>query len=300
MYGQHDPISLGQQLSLRDYSHMRQPAATLETFYNSRLGQCAARLMAERLTALWGNCEGQRVLGIGYPGPILPVWQANATSCIGAVPQEIGEVRHATAQGQSLCLSPEDRLPFQEGLFDRVFMLHALEEADSPRQLLREAWRVLAPEGRIAIAVTNRRSMWSLVDSKPFGHGRPWTRHQLVRFLNDSLFQVTASSTAVHMPPLDWRLITAASKSWERAGELVLPGLGGVVLVEAVKRLYSQPGGSAAAPVTQAVKAGKSQPVLPRKAAGPDIGLTQKNTRIDVTSQADTSMLDNAIGGGQS
>ena len=277
---------------------MRQPAATLEAFYASRLGQCAARLMSDRMLSLWGKCEGQRVLGIGYPSPLLPNWQENAATCIGAVPQEIGPVRFMSERGQTLCLSPEHRLPFSEGLFDRVFLLHALEEADSPRQLLREAWRVLAPEGRIVVAVTNRRSMWSLVDSKPFGHGRPWTRRQMVRFLNDSLFQVTASTTAVHMPPLNWRLITSASKSWERTGETIMPGLGGVVLVEAVKRLYSKPGGSAAAPVTKAVKASRPKPVMPRKLAGHDGTEAAKIPAIDLSSQADTNETEAAIGDG--
>lgn len=277
---------------------MRQPAATLEAFYESRLGQCAARLMSDRMTSLWGSCEGQRVLGIGYPSPLLSLWQGEAASCIGVVPEEIGEVRFESDRGQTLCLAPEQRLPFPEGLFDRVFLLHALEEADSPRQLLREAWRVLAPEGRIVVAVTNRRSMWSLVDSEPFGHGRPWTKRQMVRFLNDSLFQVTASTTAVHMPPLDWRLITAAAKSWERAGELVLPGLGGVVLVEAVKRLYSKPGGSAAAPVTNAVKAGRPKPVMPRNLAGPYPTLPASKTGIDLTKTNNTGIVKTAIGGG--
>lgn len=277
---------------------MRQPAATLEAFYQSRLGQNAAHLISERMTSLWGSCEGQRVLGIGYPSPLLPLWQSEAASCIGVVPEEIGEVRLTSERGQTLCVAPEQRLPFPEGLFDRVFLLHALEEADSPRQLLREAWRVLAPEGRIVVAVTNRRSMWSLTDSKPFGHGRPWTRRQMVRFLNDSLFQVTASTTAVHMPPLNWPLITVAAKSWERAGELVLPGLGGVVLVEAVKRLYSKPGGSAAAPVTKAVKAGRPKPIMPRNLAVPGHVHAPTNLTIDVTKQADTSIVKTAIGGG--
>lgn len=271
---------------------MRQPAATLEAFYRSRLGAAAASLIGTRVSDLWGSCEGLRVLGIGYPSPILPIWQGNAATCIGAVPEEIGPVRLSGERGQSLCVVPEHKLPFPEALFDRVFLLHALEEADSPRQLLREAWRVLAPEGRIVIAVTNRRSMWSLADNKPFGHGRPWTRQQLVRFLNDSLFQVTASTTAVHMPPLDWRLITAAANSWERSGELVLPGLGGVVLVEAVKRLYSKPGGSASAPVTAAAKPSKARPILPRKLAGRAAAVSVENTEIDVMPEASRSCSD--------
>ena len=277
---------------------MRQPAATLEAFYKSRLGEASRRLMSERMSALWGACEGLRVLGIGYPGPLLPIWGGQAASCMGVVPAEIGEARFATERGQALCLAPEQRLPFPEGLFDRVFLLHALEEADSPRQLLREAWRVLAPEGRIVVAVTNRRSMWSLVDSQPFGHGRPWTRRQMVRFLDDNLFQVTASTTAVHMPPLDWRIITGAANSWERVGELVLPAMGGVVLVEAVKRLYSKPSGSAAAPVTKALKTSRPKPVMPRNAAWDEANQERKKVIIDVTNQTDTGMTKTAIGGG--
>ncbi len=278
---------------------MRQPAATLEAFYQSRLGEAAARLMGSRMLDLWGPCDSLRVLGIGFPGPLLTFWENDAAACVGAVPEEIGAVRHSSEKGQVLCSVPEHRLPFSEGLFDRVFLLHALEEADSPRQLLREAWRVLAPEGRIVVAATNRRSPWSLADNKPFGHGRPWTRQQLVRFLNDSLFQVTASTTAVHMPPLDWRLITAASKSWERAGELVLPGLGGVVLVEAVKRLYSKPGGSAAAPVTKAVKASKPKPVMPRKLADPDVAQAVETTAIDVLIRPDRRSDNQLTGAGE-
>ncbi len=268
---------------------MRQSAATLEAFYRSRLGLAAARLVSKRLTDLWGTCEGQRVLGLGFPAPILPLWQDTAATCIGAVSEEVGETRLSGESGQGLCLAPDHRLPFPEAIFDRVFLLHALEEADSPRQMLREAWRVLAPEGRIVVAVTNRRSTWSLADNKPFGHGRPWTRRQLVSFLNDSLYQVTASTTAVHMPPLDWRLITAASNSWERAGELVLPGLGGVVLVEAVKRLYAKPGGSAAAPVTKAVKAGRPKPAMPRKLAGRSAAPDPQKVAIDAVTHSDTT-----------
>ena len=69
-------------------------------------------------------------------------------------------------------------------------------------------------------------------------------------------------------------------------------------VVEAVKRLYSKPSGSAAAPVTKAVKASRPKPVMPRKLAE-RVGLeAPKNTGIDVTSQAGTSITESTIGGG--
>lgn len=249
---------------------MRQSAATLEAFYSTRLGEATAQRLSQRLIDLWGWCEDQRLLGIGYASPLLPLWQNSARACIGAVPDLLGEHRQTNHRGGTLVSCGEHRLPFGDEMFDRIILLHALEEADSPRLVLREAWRVLAPEGRIVIAAANRRSFWSLHEGNAFGHGRPWTRRQLITFMNDSLFQVTASTTAVHMPPLNWSIITAVSRSWERVGERLTPGLGGVVLVEAVKRLYAKPGGSAGAAVTEARQTSKGRTAMPRnKAASP-------------------------------
>ncbi|MEM8616380.1 MAG: methyltransferase domain-containing protein, partial [Pseudomonadota bacterium] len=192
---------------------MRQSAATLNAFYASRLGRAAARQVNQRLMDLWGPCSGQTILGVGYTQTVLPLWETQAARCVGAIPEGIGASRLDGARGQVMCLTPEHRLPFHDQQFTRIVLLHALEEADQPRSLLREAWRVLAPEGRIVVAVANRKSFWSVTEAQAFGHGRPWTRRQLIAFLNDSLFQVTASTTAVHMPPINWRLITAAANA---------------------------------------------------------------------------------------
>ncbi len=268
---------------------MRQSAATLEAFYATRLGQAAVARLRQRLLDLWGDCTGQTILCIGFPGPVVPLWQASARTCIGVVPEHMGTVQLASVRGQVTAIAPESRLPFGDGVFDRVILLHALEEADNPRLLMREAWRVLSPEGRIVAATANRRSLWSLNESNAFGHGRPWTRRQLINFTTESLFQVTASTTAVHMPPLNWSIITAASKSWERLGELITPGFGGVVLVEAVKRLYSESGGSAGAVVTNALKTSKGRAAVPRKGALSNKPTKDAPSPIDETVPRDTS-----------
>lgn len=250
---------------------MRQSAASLEAFYATRLGQTAAARIKQRLRDLWGPCTGLGVLGVGFPQPVLPLWQGEARATVGIVTEENEVTTNAYkgARGGMIAPALDHRLPFTDGTFDRIVLLHALEDAESPRAALREAWRVLAPEGRIVVATANRKSFWSLAETKAFGHGRSWTRRQLIALLNDGLFQVTASTTAVHMPPLNWPMITAASESWERIGELVMPGLGGVVLVEAVKHIYANPRGSAPAAVTQAAPVSTKRPALPRKEAEP-------------------------------
>lgn len=261
---------------------MRQPASSLEAFYATRLGQTAAARIGQRLSDLWGPCQGLSLLGVGFPQPILPLWQDTARCAIGIVTEETtvttGPLKGP--RGGKIAPALDHRLPFGDGAFDRIVLLHAIEEAESPRAALREAWRVLAPEGRIVVATANRKSFWSLAESKAFGHGRPWTRKQLITLLNDGLFQVTASTTAVHMPPLNWPMITVASESWERVGELVTPSLGGVVLVEAVKHIYANPRGSAPAAVTKAAPVSTKQPVMPRKEAEPTQPNTARNTAL--------------------
>lgn len=262
---------------------MRQNASTLERFYSRPIGRAAADRIGDRLRDLWGSCQGEDMLGIGYTLPLIPLWRDAARSFVATLPEEIGPSPYTGARGGLVTLAPEGRLPFGDASFDRIVLLHALEEAEHPRQLMREAWRLLAPEGRIVVATTNRRSFWSATEAQAFGYGRPWTRTQLIKYISDCLFTVTASTTAVHMPPLDWPIITGASRSWERAGDWILPGLGGVVLVEAVKRLYAEPGGSAAAPIAQPVKGRIGRQTLPRRDAarigdreGKDKQLTQR------------------------
>ncbi len=234
---------------------MRQDAVTLERFYGSLLGQAAARILCGKLTDLWGDCQGLSMLGLGYAIPVLDAFSTAPGRIIAAVPHEHGPVRwDYSGRGNAAVGVGDPRLPFTDGLFDRVIVLHGLEETGDPRAYLREIWRITAPEGRIVLAAANRAGVWSRATRTPFGHGRPWTRGQLTSLLSLGLFQVTASSSALYMPPVNAKLVTAAADGWEALGRLIAPGFGGVVLVEAVKRLYAPPNGGAGAPVTERVR----------------------------------------------
>jgi SAM-dependent methyltransferase len=234
---------------------MRQDAVTLERFYASPLGRAAARVLAGKLTDLWGDASGLSMLGLGYALPVLEAFGSAPSRMIAAIPFEHGPVRwSASERGNASVAVGDPRLPFPDGLFDRVIVLHGLEEAGDPRAYLREIWRITAPEGRIVLAAANRAGLWSRATQTPFGQGRPWTRSQLSNLLSGGLFQVTASSSALYMPPLSSGLVTSAAEGWEAIGRVFTPGLGGVVLIEAVKRLYAPPGGGAVAPVTERLR----------------------------------------------
>ena len=235
---------------------MRQDAVTLQRFYASALGLAAQRILCGKLTDLWGSARGLSMLGLGYAVPVLEGFADDGASrLVAAVPAEHGPVRWDYAGRGNAVVSVGDlRLPFPDGMFDRIIVLHGLEESGDPRAYLREIWRITAPEGRIVLAASNRAGLWARSTQTPFGHGRPWSRSQLLNLLSIGLFQVTASTSALYMPPIPAGVVTLAADGWEMMGRFLAPGLGGVVLVEAVKRLYAEPGGGATAPVTEKLR----------------------------------------------
>ena len=173
---------------------------------------------------------------------LLERYRAGARRVVSAAPGEQGAERWPD-EGRSLTTLVEDeRLPFPDALFDRIIVLHALEEAESPQRLLREIWRVAAPEARILIIVAHRRGLWSRAESTPFGHGRPYTRTQLNRLMEDAMFAPQASARALFAPPIGWGVITSAADAWERIGRVAWSGFGGVLMIEAMKRIYIEPG----------------------------------------------------------
>jgi SAM-dependent methyltransferase len=155
------------------------------------------------------------------------------------MPAEQGVEPWPSEHGVTSALADEARLPFMDAVFDRVLIVHALEEANALHPLLREIWRVMAPEGRLVVVAANRWSYWAQSDATPFGHGRPFSRRQLSALLGDSMFEPVASARALYAPPSAWPPFVRGADAFERVGEMVWPAMGGLLLMEAVKRLYA-------------------------------------------------------------
>jgi SAM-dependent methyltransferase len=135
-------------------------------------------------------------------------------------------------------LGEESALPFADAMFDRILVVHGLEGADAARVLLRQLWRVLAPEGRLLIVAPNRASLWAQMEASPFACGRPFRKAELDALLRDTLFEPLQWDRALYMPPFSGRKLARMSAGWERLGRRFLPGIAGVHLVESGKSLY--------------------------------------------------------------
>ena len=164
-----------------------------------------ARSDINALTTL--GCAEVRVVG---PKTLVPSDMAQMGVRVNAVLPGITETRFTTA------LVEDERLPFPDALFDRIIVCHALEEAESPNRLLREIWRVAAPEARILIIVAHRRGLWARAESTPFGHGRPYTRTQLTRLLEDAM-------SVKHLNQIDlarrWSISPRTLERWRWIGQ---------------------------------------------------------------------------------
>ncbi len=147
-----------------------------QSFYEEPIGQVARRTIFRRVRLAWPVVRGERLLGYGYALPYLRPFVGEAERVAALVPahQELGAVDLPfVAQGE------EDAWPFIDSLFDRILVVHGLECADSTRALLRQIWRVLAPEGKLICVVPNRASLWSQIERSPFAHGRPFSKGQI-------------------------------------------------------------------------------------------------------------------------
>lgn len=218
---------------------MRVDVLALQRFYASPLGEAVQRAAARRLAALWPSADGLDVLGLGYPAPYLDRFRKGARRTVALMPAAQGAEPWPPENAALTALAEEARLPFMDAVFDRVLLVHALEEADAAHALLRDVWRVMAPEGRLVVIAANRWSLWAQSDATPFGYGRPYSRTQLATLLSDSMFEPVVSARALYAPPSNWTPFVRAADAFERVGEIMWPAQGGLVLMEAVKRLYA-------------------------------------------------------------
>jgi SAM-dependent methyltransferase len=211
----------------------------LREFYASPLGQASRRLIARRIRSRWESASGATVLGLGYATPYLDQFRQEARAIVGFMPGEQGVVHWPADGGSATALVDEVELPVIDSSIDFVLVAHGLELTDHPNDMLKEIWRVLAPQGRALLVVPNRRGVWARFDSTPFGHGRPFSEMQLTQMLREAKFSPLGWSHALFVPPLQSGFLVRSAPAWERVGMWLSRGFSGVILVEAMKQVYA-------------------------------------------------------------
>lgn len=213
--------------------------AYLRDFYETTLGQMAARVIRRRIREIWPDLRGLRVLGIGYATPYLRAFRAEAERVLAVMPAAQGVLRWPPDGPNRVALADESELPLADNSIDRVILVHALEASEQRRQMLREIWRILPGDGRLLVVVPNRRGIWARLERTPFGYGHPFSHGQLSRLLRENMFNPLQSSAALFVPPSASRMAIAASPAWEKLGNSWFQTFAGVILIEAAKEIYA-------------------------------------------------------------
>jgi SAM-dependent methyltransferase len=223
---------------------LRRDVVELRRFYASPLGHAVREMVGRKVDEAWGSAQGLDVLTLGYATPFVD-GLTRARRVIAAMPAQQGVEVWQTpfsgfggeGGGNASCLADEEALPFPNALFDRVLVVHGLEESDDPLAFLREVWRVLAPSGRVILAAAARSGLWSNTEGTPFGSGRPFTRHQLEQLAREAELEPLAWSRALYVPPVAG--LARYAEGFELVGARLFPRFAGLILLEAVKQTFA-------------------------------------------------------------
>ncbi|MBZ0106361.1 MAG: class I SAM-dependent methyltransferase [Sulfuricella denitrificans] len=145
--------------------------------------------------------------------------------------------------GKVALLTAPEQLPVASQSVDLLLLPHVLEFSAHPHQILREAERVLMPEGNLIISGYNPFSLWGLWRALP--HNRqhyPWRGRfiSLLR-LKDWLallgFEVVGGRMCCYEPPFRQEQLLARFRFMEDAGDRWWALAGGVYFIHARKRV---------------------------------------------------------------
>ncbi|MEK6736527.1 MAG: methyltransferase domain-containing protein [Pseudomonadota bacterium] len=145
--------------------------------------------------------------------------------------------------GASL-LAKADFLPIKSNSMDLVIMPHILEFHHNPHQLLREAHRILIPEGHIVISGFNPFSLWGTCQYiKSRKCNFPWNGNfialpRLKDWLKLLDFEMSGGKLCCYAPPFKQEKWRQRFKFMEAAGDRWWPISGGVYFLHAIKHMH--------------------------------------------------------------
>lgn len=211
----------------------------LKQFYTTRTGQVAATMLRARLRDFWPKAEGEVLVGLGFPTPFLLPYLEDAAVTMAFMPASQGVIHWPITKDNLTVLTDEGELPLRDNQANRVLIVHALENSEQARQMLKEAWRILTPGGRLLVIAPNRRGIWARSPKSPFAQGHPFTTWQLRQLLQDSQFTPLDAAGALYFPPTEMVSILRSARVIEEIGRRCFGAFGGVLLMEAEKQLYA-------------------------------------------------------------
>ncbi|MEO0368447.1 MAG: methyltransferase domain-containing protein, partial [Pseudomonadota bacterium] len=139
----------------------------------------------------------------------------------------------------SVVVADLEALPFPQDCFDTVILAHALENSSSPHSILREASRVLKPEGHLVLTGFNPYSLVGLqrkLGMRAVPRGTSYPSRRIIDWLELLEFEVVGSSMHQYGPLTRSKRLKRPLRFMENVGDRWFPLLGGGYVLTAKKR----------------------------------------------------------------
>ncbi|GLQ11687.1 SAM-dependent methyltransferase [Devosia yakushimensis] len=217
---------------------MTSDVTRLIDYYKSPLGRISRTLVREQVLALAGDVAGKRVLGLGFATPYLRFALGSAERVLAFMPARQGASAWPREGPSHTVLCDPLEMPLTDASVDLTIAVHALEHVSDDEELMRELWRVTAPNGHLILVVPRRRGIWAQRDNTPFGSGNPYSGGQLEKLLRDHSFVPVAWRDGLFLPPFQSSLVLKSTRFFEGVGRLFGPAMSGVICVRARKEAF--------------------------------------------------------------
>jgi SAM-dependent methyltransferase len=224
----------------------------MRRWYESSLGKLLAQTEQSALDRILPNLFGYHLLQVGCNGRNLlaasrilhKVAMVKVSGLCGRVSLAGPLTEQVSSQlNIPLLAGDPEKMPILTDSIDAVILYHTLEFAHDPHQVLREAERILVPEGHIVMLVFNPFSLWGLRRLIPFGRGAlPWCgRFMSLLRLKDWLallgFEIISTEPLFFRPPLNQPGIQSRLSRMEKWGGRWWSIFGAVHMVVARKKV---------------------------------------------------------------
>ena len=201
-------------------------------------GQYVQAWEQKQIDGMVANIFGYHAIQIG-----LPQWDLLRANRIPHRSYTCGTGGEHTVSGATLVADPEN-LPFESQSVDLLVLPHVLECSGNSHQILREAERVLVPEGHLVVSGFNPWSLWGISDRipgldpiLPIPTDYQVSLARLKDWFKLLSFEMERGRFGRYVPPCTTETWLQRWDFMESAGDRWWPVCGAVYVVSAVKRV---------------------------------------------------------------
>ena len=238
--------------------------ATIEDWYLGDFGQYLFSDLEEQITPILATTFGYYSLQIGC-------------SQLAQRLQESCRVKHQFTlddlQSPAMIRANPSMLPVASDSVDLVILMHHLSNTSEPHAILREAFRILIPEGKLVIIDFNPMSLWGLrhffqswLEHVPF-KGHFYTARRIDDWMRLLGFDQDLHYRVGYLPPIQKASVTRHMTWFEKGNRKWLPMLGALNLMVYSKNI---------SPLTPVRHRWVTRKLLPGKIARPSVGRGMK------------------------